>query len=175
MFRCTPVVVSTGWHYSYSNADRVSSLWRRRHPNPREKGSSRAGRQGQWTLLHYLHPPLPPLPPPTFPSFVCVLICLALLEKAWSKHMNVKTTTTTTTPLFIRTNQNVPIFGVVPFINLLKTTFEQELNGENWDIELGQLSAFEWAMPFWKTTYFHWKFEHVLFCLTLLKLIFTFI
>ena len=46
--------------------------------------------------------------------------------------------------LVIRTKQNIRIFGVNPLS--YETTLKRQLNGQNWDAELGHLSAFDWAM-----------------------------
>jgi len=40
----------------------------------------------------------------------------------------------------------MPIFGVVPFIKLQKTTLKQQLNDEKWDVKLIHWSFFGWAM-----------------------------
>ena len=42
---------------------------------------------------------------------------------------------------------NMRIFGVIRFIDY-KTTLRRQLNGEEWDVELGNLSAFGWTMLF---------------------------
>ena len=165
IFRCTLVVVSTGWHYSYQ---RPTEFPRRDNDDIliREKKVQAALVDRDNELFFITSAPASHLPI----VFVCVFICLALLEKAWSKHMNVKTTTTT--PLFIRTKTQRANFRGNSLYQPSKTTLEEECNGENWAVELGHLSAFDWGMLFWKTTYFYWKFAHVLFCLKIFIIIY---
>ena len=46
-----------------------------------------------------------------------------------------------------KTKHNMRIFVVNP-LSSYKTTRKQQLNGEQWDVELRHLSGFDWAMLF---------------------------
>ena len=96
----------------------------------------------QWLSQRYTADNLSPLTLISRSSIICKFWSLSIQRHEGQKECYYS----------IRTERTVQIYRAILFIYIYissnKMTHKQQLNGEKWDVELGHLSAFGWAVLF---------------------------